>query len=163
MRKMIFIMAMVALIATSAFAYDTTTSITVSGVLNPFAYVYAGNLSFGGFVTGDSYRYASTYVYVYASYGLPYVVTLDNGLSPWNSYYRSIANSGNIIPYSLNNGGYGWGDNGYGNTDLNNARYGTGTGGYDYWQVDGTLYAYIANSSYPSGYYSDTVTVTVYY
>jgi len=163
-KKLFFAVLLIGLIGTLAFADETSTNMYVYAYLLPNVSVSAGNLDFGTFIPSDYTKNASTTISVGASSGTVFNVALDAGQN-YGAGWRRVANSGNFIQYRIDKPlGGEWGDNDYNNTYIYGGSVGgTSTGVLENLTVNGSLFAYQANGVMPTGYYTDTVVVTVYY
>jgi spore coat protein U-like protein len=164
-KKLFFAVLLIGLIGTLAFADQTSTNMYVYAYLLPNVSVSAGNLDFGTFVPSDYTKSASTTISVGASSGTVFSVALDAGQN-FGAGWRRVANAGSFIQYGIfkSLGGAEWGDNDHANTYLYGSSVaGTSTGVLENFTVNGSLFAYQANGIMPTGYYTDTVVVTVYY
>lgn len=163
--KRIWIVLLLSLaLAAGAFA-QATDYMNVYAYNAGYALLHANDLDFGLFYTaGEPTYYASTTVNVALPEGTPYNVTADAGLN-FGSGWRGVANGGSSIRYGLyREGGGEWGDHDYADTyQYGNSFTGTGTGTPTAHVVNGQLYVSWGPSSIPTGYYQDTVTVTLYY
>jgi spore coat protein U-like protein len=162
-KKLFIAVLLIGLIGTFAFA-ETSTNMYVYAYLLPNVTVSAGNLDFSTFVPSDSIKTASTTISVGASSGTIFSVALDAGQN-FDGSWRRVANAGSFIQYEIDKSpGVEWGDNDHLNTyTYGSSVGGTSTGVLENLTVSGRLFAYQANGVMPTGYYTDTVVVTVYY
>jgi len=99
-------------------------------------------------------------IHVSASFGLPYIITLNEGLHRISGGLRNIVGPNGVLSYGLfadPTGAQLWGN---GESSLGGAVYGSGTG------IDQTYIVYAGTAPFgatppPNGTYTDVVTVAV--
>jgi hypothetical protein len=164
---LVLLLSLVLSAAAFAQTAQATDSMTVLAWNAGWAAINSGNLWFGSFTTGgDPTVYADTTVWVTVPAETPYNLAANAGMH-YGLGWRNVENGGYVIPYGLLKPGGGfaeWGDNDFDNTYIyGNSIAGTGTGAPEGILISGQLYVSNAAGDSPLGYFTDVVTLTLYY
>ncbi len=165
MKKLVLIALLLVIVSAFSFSNSVATNFYVYGYLQPSAWVSATYLYFGAFVTGSGNISATSTVTVTATADLPYHIVMNAGVHYANTW-RNIENSGSIVAYGIYKPGGGeWGDNDYDNTyPYGSSLAGTGDGTAQAYTATGYLHTNSTSVGAPANaYYTDVVTVTVYF
>ncbi len=162
MKRLLSFVLIAVLAVFSSMAYGSTVNdrLDVRTTIIPACSVSTTTVSFGVH-DGSAWVYANGDVTVTCASGTTYNIALDAGLAYDGNYRRVTDGLGTGIWYGLYKGSFiEWGDSDFANTySWGSSVADTGNGSAQPHNVQGKLWS----GFFPSGTYTDVVTVTVYY